>query len=283
MEQQPADQELPAWLVEARPYDPPRDRDGFVRRNLLKLASTPARLSSVSGERFALARALEGVGAALRLLGLLVGVACTSAATNMAFVWLVFAYVLVTLALRPVGQLRIITSVACVAALVAALITMPAALMHMAPPSLVVRMGVKTFCTVGLTLSLAQDVPWSRVAAALVAAHVSAHVVFVIDAAVRGVVVLGRMASHLSESLALRSVGHNRHKTGSAAGVMGMTFVRASVFAAEQADAMACRGYDGVPTATPERPSAAASALYVLAVALLVALFFWLERAMRGV
>ena len=273
-------QELPTWLAESPAYEPPRDRDGFVRTNLLRLAALPARMAQAAGKPAFLDRLLQPVPALVRFAGLIVSVACVSAATNMAFVWVVFAAVLVSLALRPLPQLRATAPVAALAALIAGLVVLPGALMGMAPPSLVVRMAVKTFCTVGLTLGLAQGVPWSRMASALTGAHVPAAVVFVADAAMRGIFVLGRVAQHLNESLALRSVGHNQHKSGSAGAIMGMTFVRASIFAGEQAEAMACRGYDGTSTAAPERASRVAGVLYALAIICVVALFVWFERAM---
>ena len=273
-------QELPTWLAEPPAYEPPRDRDGFVRTNLLRLAALPARMAQAAGKPAFLDRLLQPVPALVRFAGLIVSVVCVSAATNMAFVWVVFAAILVSLALRPLPQLRATAPVAALAALIAGLVVLPGALMGMAPPSLVVRMAVKTFCTVGLTLGLAQGVPWSRMASALTGAHVPAAVVFVADAAMRGIFVLGRVAQHLNESLALRSVGHNQHKSGSAGAIMGMTFVRASIFAGEQAEAMACRGYDGTSTAAPERASRVAGVLYALAIICVVALFVWFERAM---
>lgn len=272
--------ELPDWLVEPPSYLPPRDRDGFLRDNLLRLASLPARLAPAEGGVSPADRLLAGVPAALRLVGLLVAVGCVSAASNMSFVWVVLAGLLVSLALRPTGQLRAIVPVSVGAALVGGLVLLPGAVAGMVPPSGVTRMVVKTFCTVGITLGFAQGVSWPRMAAALAALRVPAVLVLVLDSAVRGIAVLGRVATQLTEALALRSVGRNRDKSSSAGAVLGMTFVHASVFSQAQAEAMACRGYDGQHTAAAERTSGGAAVCYALALAALVAAFAWLERAM---
>ncbi|MDO4538988.1 MAG: energy-coupling factor transporter transmembrane component T, partial [Coriobacteriales bacterium] len=275
----PAPEPLPGWLCASEPYEPEPDRDNYLRKNLLKLASIPARLSPTQ-EGAAVDKILAAVPAALRLLGLVVAVACVSAATNMAFVWVVLGAALVSLATRPLTQLRAIAPVAFVGALIAGLVALPSVLMGLATPATVTRLASKTLCTLVLTLSLAQGVPWRHMAGALSAAHVPAALIFVIDGAVRGIAMLGRVATQLTEALSLRSVGKNHDKSASAGAVMGMTFLLASAHAHAQAEAMACRGFDGSSTATPQHSTAAARALYLLLLCGMVAAFVWFEQQM---
>ena len=100
----------------------------------------------------------------------------------------------------------------------------------------------------------------------------------VVDLALRDIVLLGESATTLSEALCLRSVGANRDKTSSAAGVMGVVFVRAHRMAYARAEAMELRGHGGqwVPS-RPRRRLALADALYLLAVALIAAMFVSFE------
>ena len=273
---------LPAWLAgpSVPPYEPPRDREGFLRDNLLRLAGVLAGVRA-GGSPVSLADRLLGrVPAALRLVGLVVVAGCVSAATNMLFVWVVLAGVLCVLALRPAREIASVAGTALVAAILAALLTLPAVLLGSVPPSSLVRMAAKVFVTVSLVLGLTQNVSWSRLTAALSSLRLPGSVTFVLDAAMRGISLLGSAATGLSEALVLRSVGRNNDKTGSAAGVMGVTFSRASGLAARQAEAMACRGFDGTYPVSRERVPTPGGIAYAAGIIALVVLFAWLEHAM---
>jgi cobalt/nickel transport system permease protein len=274
--------DLPDWLSEAGPsaYDPPSDREGFLRGNVLRLAGALAGVRAGGSAASAVDRALGRVPAALRLLGLVVVVGCVSAATNALFVWVVLAIVLCQLALRPPRRIAAVAGTALAAAALAALLALPAVPLGAAPPSSVVRMAGKTFVSVSLVLGLTQGVAWGRLTSALASLRLPGSVTFVLDAAVRDVALLGRGAMALSEALALRSVGRNDGKAASAAGVMGVAFSKASGLASRQAEAMACRGFDGTYPVSRERVATPAGIAYVAGVVALVALFAWLEHAM---
>ena len=102
------------------------------------------------------------------------------------------------------------------------------------------------------------------------------------DLAIRDLALLGRTAAELSESLACRSVGRNADKTASAAGVMGVTFIKAHGLAQAQAEAMACRGLDAgeAPALAARKRLGAGDVAYALLVVALLATFLWLEGAM---
>jgi energy-coupling factor transporter transmembrane protein EcfT len=265
--------------VQPAPYDPPHTRER-LRNGALRLVSLPAWLDSSSHETALIDRALAGVSPIARLVGLIVVVGLISAARNMAFVWLMLALALLSLATRPTAQLSTIAPVAAVATLMAALLMLPATLLGLSPASAVTRMAAKTFCTVSLTLGLAQGVSWPRMASALTGAHVPTSVVFVVDGALRGITILGRVAGRLAEALELRAVGRGGGHDASVGGVLGMTFLHAARLADAQAEAMACRGYDGRPTIAPRRSSRVATVCYAVCVLALVIVFVLLERAM---
>lgn len=272
---------LPAWMVDSHcSCESSRDRDGFLRRNLLRLTSLLAEVRAGGSPSSPLDRALARVPAALRLVGLVVAVGCVSASTNMLLVWIVLAAVLAALALRPAEDIASVAGVSLAAALVALVVTLPAALLGMAPASSATRMAAKVFVTVSLVLGLTQNVAWERLTGALVEMRVPGTVAFVIDSAVRDIALLGREASLLTEALGLRSVGRDASKTASAAGVMGMTFLKATDLAARQTEAMRCRGFAGAFRGPSERLLCAAGVAYLVGLAAFVALFLWLEWAM---
>lgn len=271
---------LPSWLVQESDYRPSSDREGFLRTNLLRLTSLLGGIREGGKSVSPLDRVLSSVPTVLRLMGVVICAACVSAATNMSFVWLVLALDLVLLAARPANQIASIAGTALVVCLVACLVMLPAVLLGGSNPSVLVRMGVKSFCTVSLVLGLTQSVSWNRLVSALSAIRLPGAVVFVADSAIRDLALLGRTASELTEALALRSVGVNHDKTSSAAGIMGVTFVHAQSLASEQVEAMACRGFDGSFPVVRDRSLTPAGVAYLAGLTVLLVLYFYLEHAM---
>ena len=273
--------ELPDWLQVHASYDPPADRDEFLRRNVLSLASVlrslrhdPAQVYNSAWDR-ACVRVVPG----LRLLGLIVLVAAVSMARNMASVWFMLVALLVVTASRDARAIRGVLLSAFVAAGVAALVNLPAALL-LGQTAAPVRMAAKTFATVGFAATFTQGLGAEGIVRALQDLRLPAVVVTAVDLALRDLVVLGESALSLSEALALRSVGCDTQKTSSAAGVMGTTFVRAHLLAAARAEAMELRGYSGELRCGEHRRLCGTDVVYALIVIACVLLCMYLEVAL---
>lgn len=275
--------ELPAWLTPGTSsgYEPQVRREGFLRKNVLALTGllVRVRMGARSGECASpIDRALARAAVPARLLGLLALLVCISLSTNMSFTYLMLAVVLVMLAARPGSEIAPVAKTAGVVALMTALVVLPAALFGQ--PSSAVRMAAKSFVTVSLVLGLFQHVAWAQVVAALRWLHLPSQLVFVLDMALRDVELLGRAALELSDALALRSVGVARDASAGAAGVMGMTFLRAHELAARQGEAMWLRGFDGSYEPPRGRALTPATLCYAAVIVVLIAAFIYLEGAM---
>lgn len=269
---------LPAWLAEPEPaYEPPCDRDGFLRRNALSLASMLTVFRTPACPEGPVDRMLARVSPVLRLMGTIVCVGCVSAARNMAFVWVALAATLVVLASRPARRILSVARPALVVALLAALVNVPA--VFLGSPSAPVRVLMKSFVTVTIVLGLSNTVQTERLFGALASLHVPSHVVLVCDLAIRDLALVGQVATSLNEALACRSIGHAADKSLGTAGVLGMTFVKASELARRQSDAMACRGFDGTFSVERERVITPAGIAYLVALACAVICFVYLEGA----
>ena len=110
--------------------------------------------------------------------------------------------------------------------------------------------------------------------------RVPATAVLTLDLALRSIVDLGRVAEEVLCALRLRSVGRDHDKRSSIGGVGGVLLLKAGRSAAETADAMACRGFDGSYDVTPERRrphQRAVDGAWLLGMAVLLALFFYLQ------
>lgn len=271
---------LPSWLIEATPYQPPRDRDGYLRHNVLRLASalTVFRAEDSSSSS-PLDRALGRVPAGIRLFGLAAAVLCVSLARNMAFVWVMLACALVALAMRPPQVIVAVLGPALAIAVASALVNLPAVFM-LGQVTAPVRVASKTLVTLALVCGLARTTTPEDLLGGLASLGLSPTVVLTLDLAIRDLALIGSEATKLCEALELRSVGHNPKKTAGAAGVLGTTFLRAQRHAAAQAEAMALRGYDGRAPVRAHVRAGWEVGLYVVLVACMVAGFVYLECAL---
>lgn len=269
---------LPAWLTEPAGYEPPADREGWLRRNLLSLFRLLAVFDAErlqAAETSSLDRLCAAASPAVRLACLLALVVCVTAAKNLAFVWTCAALLLAALALEPLPRLRAALAPTLVAVGLAALVNLPAALLGQ--PAALARITSKTFVTAGAALLLAAITPVTDLARTL---RLPATACLTVDLALRNLALLAQTATTLSEALALRSVGHDVNKTGSAAGVIGATFLRSQDLARAQAEAMACRGYNGETPASARARLAPADVALLAGTALLAAFFVYLEAAL---
>ena len=274
---------LPEWLRPDEPseYEPPHDRDTFLRNNVLHMVGM---LEVFRGGGFGsclVARTVGRVDARLRILVTLLLAILVSAAQNMAFVWVMLIIVLIGLVLRPAGEISAILRPALVATVLAVCLSIPA--IYFGALAAPLRLAGKTFTTTVLVLGLTRSLGAHGLVEAARRLQLPATAALVIDLAIRDLALLGQIAIELGQALALRSIGHNRDKSSSVAGLLATTYLKAHDLAGAQYEAMVCRGFDGLVT-VPSQPvshrSGFASFCYLAVVILIVAVFVWLEGAM---
>ncbi len=270
--------ELPAWLSEHEGYEPGHNRASFARKNVLRLTALleRVRFGGGAGAGSAVDRALGRVCAPLRLGGVFALVLMTCISQSSLFVGLMFALVLALAAIRPERALRATFLPALAAAALAWVLALPALLLGASSAAAMLRIGIKTFVNVGLVLVVSYTVPWNAIAGALRALRLPDVVVFTIDMALKHIEVLGRTASSLSEALLLRSVGVTPRGSAAAgaAGVMGMTFVKAYEQGRAMEESMRCRGFSGTYPRPAGHKISRADAGYLLALCVVALIFF---------
>lgn len=273
-------QVLPAWLTAPSCYEPAHDKDAFLRKNVLSLTSALVRLRVGSAAPVSLLdRQLANVRPSLRLLATVLLVTLLSLSRNLAFAWVLLVGWLLVLASRPAELIRANLVPALALTAMAVLVNVPALLFGQ--PTAPLRMATKTLATVGLVMSLALSLGSDGLLAALRGLHVPASACMVVDLAVRDAIIMGESAVSLSEALALRSVGRDRTKTASAAGVLGAVFVRAHTMATARAEAMELRGYHGAASFVAMHASVRPQEVgYLVVAATLVCLFAYLELSL---
>lgn len=266
--------ELPAWLTQPQDYDPPADWDGFIAKTFLQLSSLLAQLRLDDGKGGPLAP--NGPVRILVTFGLVLMV---SLSRNFAFVLFVLAGAMLVACVLPRTALARVVGLSCGAAALTVALMLPAIVLgqYHSP----VLLGTKVLVTVGITMEAALTTPPGELALALRSLHVSSVVILTAQLALRSLVELGTVAREVLVSLRLRSVGRNRTKAASLAGVAGVTFVKGAQYASATYDAMRCRCFTGTYDAPPARsldvPRRIVNACWALLLCAAMALFVYLQ------
>lgn len=265
---------LPAWLDSDERYEPPRDRDAFVRRSAAAASAvlSQVRRAPVSGSAFGLSTPVETF--CVFALVLLV-----AAARNFAFVEILGAATLVRVAFLPPRRLADVLTAPFQAFLFSLLITAPAA--FFGQPRAFVVVPCKTLVATTLIALLARSTPWNRLSASFKTFGAPDLFVFTFDLALKYVALLSEIALQTLDAVRLRSVGRDRRKGATLGGVVGVAFLKAQDAVEEQFDAMTCRGFSGEYRRFPVGVFRPVDALGAVALALFVALFFYLEAFVR--
>jgi cobalt/nickel transport system permease protein len=160
------------------------------------------------------------------------------------------------------------------AALFAALVLLPAGLTgNWYSLELIVPKVFATVCTLSL---LSFGTRWSELTGALKYFFIPDLFIFVLDIAIKYILLLGEFALHMLWALKLRSVGENPGKHSSLPGIAGTMFLRSREMAAEMHSAMECRGFSGEYKRPARFAFNAADALISAAIAAGVLLFIYL-------
>lgn len=270
--------ELPSWLATSENYEPAGVRHRVMQKNILHLADLLERVRLGGGAHeggSAIDRALSGVSAPVRLLGLLVCVLSVCLAQNPLYLMLMMAVALVLVAARPARGLRATFFPSFGATAFAVVLALPAWFLGASATAAMLKIAAKTFINVSFVLGVSWTLTWNRMSAALKILRLPDEVIFTFDMALKHIEVLGRTAHDLCESVMLRSVGSapaGFSRTDSLAGIMGMTFIKAMECSRAMDEAMLCRGFSGAYPAPARSGFAWRDVVYAVMVVLLAVL-----------
>jgi len=228
--------------------------------------------------------AQSGVAPALRLAVSILAILLCALSRNAFFVLCVIAVELLRTALLPADSVRRIMEKLPAPVLMTALLMLPAVFLG-SPRS----MGTVTMKVLNAVLILAilnEKVSWREMTGALAACHAPEIFILTLDTAVRFFVLLGRYSNRLLEAVSLRRVGEKTWRNAGTGGILGTTWLKSQKMAAANAEAMACRCFDGVyrknsfpkrETERERRKRFAADLLYACLIPALVLCFFYTQ------
>ncbi|MEE0955234.1 MAG: energy-coupling factor transporter transmembrane component T [Eubacterium sp.] len=265
-------EELPAWMLTPVPYEPEKDRDGFISKSILKL------LSLLGDIRTNATASPKGAGAAVRLLYTLLFIILAACSHNMFFTYCLLAGFLVRSMLLPAKLLQKVIRSAFSVMVFSMILLLPA--VFMGSPRTMLTVSLKVFFSVGMITLLSCTTPWNQITAALKVIHIPDLFIFTFDITLKYIAVLGEICYNILTALRMRSVGRNHKKGRALSGVLGVTFLKSQEMADEMYGAMRCRGFEGAYTRQKK-------GLFLLSrdwpavvmMAAVTVLFIYLERA----
>ena len=228
---------IPDWLKEREEYNAPQDRDSFLTRSILSLMSMLAsfRAKTISyGSNYP---------APLKLIVCLAMILITSLARNMLIVYTILAVLLAHICFLKEELLVRTISASLAAALLSAVILIPA--IFLGSPQSMLTVSIKVFVSVGLIGILSSTTEWNKLTAGLAAFHIPDVFIFTLDITLKYIVILGNISMDMLNALRLRSIGHNKTKAQSMSGILGVTFLKSRQMSEEMFQAMQCRGFEG--------------------------------------
>ena len=261
-----------SWLLKKDDYHPKKDRDFFIDKSTLSIIS---KLSWMKKEHQGAFSFFYGLNPILKFITSVLLIIMLSFLSTTLSVLYVFSYVMLSLALIDVSDIKKILAVSFFAALFASIIFLPSALMGNGLNSLMIC--IKIVSTVIIINIFAYTTKNQDISRAIRVFGVPAFFILIVDITLKYIVVVGEVAVNMLYSLRVRSVGRNNKKGRSIYNIIGFLFIKSKKFSEDVHASMLCRGFDGTYKNTGARYALHLNDyLYVLAnVVVITGLFIW--------
>lgn len=229
---------VPDWLQSEESYEPITDKSKFIDKTRYHFLSVLGKIRMQS--EFA-QKQIPSVGGALFLLLELIFMVVLS--RKLPFLFAVFGLEIILLATFSGKAIKAIVLEMFSGAAFAFLFALPAAIMG---NTYTMQMLVlKTSITVCAVAFFSNKIPLYQLSQSLGKFKVFHTILFILDITLKYLVVLGRICTQMTEAVSLRYIGKNTKKQKTAAGVLGMTYLKSQRMTKEMYQAMTCRGFDG--------------------------------------
>lgn len=218
----------------------------------------------------------KAAGSVLLLSAFLCVILC-SASTNPWFVSCILAALLLRVSFMRPEQIASVLKPTLIGAGFAALITLPA--VFLGSPRTISTITMKTAESVMLVAIVSESMGWKGMTRAAADLHLPDIFILTLDTTVRYLHILGRFAARMAEAVSLRQVGEKNWKTAGTGGILGTTFLKSQRQAQMNAEAMACRCFDGTYKSLYRHHWKMTDTLVLAADAVLVVFFIYLQNA----
>lgn len=263
---------MPEWLLKNEKYIPQTDKDTFVNRSILSVLKVMSRIKmqdSFCESKFSL-------NIPLTVFFTLILIVLVSITRSFIFVIIINVSLLSILSMTDTDRLVKILKMSLGVTLFTAIIMLPAFLGGNSYSSIMITS--KVFATITAIGLLSHSVKWNKLTEALKIFHIPDMFIMILDITIKYIYMLGGLSMNLLYSLKLRSVGKNRNKYSSMAGIAGNVFLQSKEMAEEMYHAMECRGFSGEYQINNKSEFKWLDYIYIVINIVLVILFIYFER-----
>lgn len=231
--------DMPEWLIHKENYILQKEKDTFVNKSILSVFRVISRIKMQDASR----ELKYWVNVPLSVLGTLLLIVLVSLTRSFIFVVIVNVYLLSILSILDADRLVRILKISFGITLFTAIIMLLALLGGNTYSAIMITS--KVFATITTMGVLSHTVKWNAITEALKLFHIPDMFILILDITIKYIYKLGELSLNMLYALKLRSVGKNRSKYQSMAGIAGNTFLQSKEMAEEMYHAMECRGFSG--------------------------------------
>jgi cobalt/nickel transport system permease protein len=231
--------DMPEWLSKSENYIPLSDKDTFVNKSILSVFKVLSRIKkqdSAGGAR-------SQINVSLHVFCTFVLILLVSLTRSFIFVLIVNVWLLSVLSMTDTIRLVKILKMSMGVTLFTAVVMLPAFISGNTYSSITIT--TKVFATITAMGLLSHSTEWSTLTRALKRFYIPDIFIFILDITIKYIYMLGEFSLNMFYALKLRSVGKNRSKYSSMAGIAGTVFLQSKEMAEDMYHAMECRGFTG--------------------------------------
>ena len=228
------------WILKKDNYKPKPDRDFFIDKSILSIVSkiTMFKKDSQTSRSF-----FYRLNPGLKFITTMALILVNSFLRETTSVLLVFAYLLLSLALIDIKEIKKIIPICSFALFFSTMILLPSAFFGNFANSLIII--IKVVSTVIAINIFAYTTETHQMTKAIKMLRVPDMFILIMDMTIKYIVIVGDIAVNMLHSLKMRSVGKNRRKVTSLSGIIGFLFMRSKKFSEDVHSSMLCRGFNG--------------------------------------
>ena len=236
-ENKPVD--LPEWLLINENYIPLTDKDTFVNKSILSVFKVISRIKKQDSQRLNRSR----IHVPLHVFGTFLLIILVSLTRSFIFVIIINVWLLAVLSMTDSERMVRILKMSTGVTLCTAVVMLPAFITGNTYSSIMIT--TKVFATITAMGLLTHSAKWSALTEALKKFYIPDIFILILDITIKYIYLLGELSLNMFYALKLRSVGKNRSKYSSLAGIAGSVFLQSKELAEEMYHAMECRGFTG--------------------------------------
>ena len=240
---------MPEWLLRKDDYEVPKDKkallslnkDVFIDKSILSIIEilSKFRIKSIDmKDKYKL-------NPLTKLIALITFVLFVSLTKSFTYVLISNVVLLVIINFLSINHIQRVIKVSFGVMLFTLIIFSPSYIFFHNKNAVFVFLKVLS-CVIAVN-TVSASTSWNGIIRALKAFHISDLFIFVIDIAIKYIIMLGELSLEMLYALRVRSVGSSYHKSKSTSlsGIIGTIFIKSKDISDEMYGAMECRGFTG--------------------------------------